>query len=234
MFHHDPQLTGNAGLPSPVVAGALQRAVGRPGGLRHDGVRRRGVQLREPALLRLDRQPPAHQARGRHGRHPRRRRATGWWRRTAASSPSATPPSTARPGTSRSPSRWWAWPSPPTAAGTGWWPPTAGSSPTATPPSTARRATSASTKPVVGMAVTPDGGGYWLVASDGGVFAYGDAAFHGSTGQHPPHQARGGHGRGRPHRRVLAGGLRRRGLRLRRALLRLGRQPAAWSSRSWG
>jgi hypothetical protein len=38
------------------------------------------------------------------------------------------------------------------------------------------------TKPVVGMAVTPDGGGYWLVASDGGIFAYGDAAFHGSTG----------------------------------------------------
>ena len=30
-------------------------------------------------------------------------------------------------------------------------------------------------KPVVGMAATPDGGGYWLVASDGGVFAYGDA-----------------------------------------------------------
>ena len=32
------------------------------------------------------------------------------------------------------------------------------------------------------MAATPDGGGYWLVASDGGVFAFGDAAFHGSTG----------------------------------------------------
>ena len=32
------------------------------------------------------------------------------------------------------------------------------------------------------MAATPDGRGYWLVASDGGVFAYGDAAFHGSTG----------------------------------------------------
>ena len=29
--------------------------------------------------------------------------------------------------------------------------------------------------PFVGMAATPDGGGYWLVASDGGVFAYGDA-----------------------------------------------------------
>ncbi|MGO9027038.1 MAG: beta strand repeat-containing protein [Acidimicrobiales bacterium] len=37
-------------------------------------------------------------------------------------------------------------------------------------------------EPVVGMAATPDGGGYWLVASDGGIFAFGDAAFHGSTG----------------------------------------------------
>ena len=37
-------------------------------------------------------------------------------------------------------------------------------------------------KPVVGMAATPDGNGYWLVASDGGVFAYGDAGFYGSTG----------------------------------------------------
>jgi len=37
-------------------------------------------------------------------------------------------------------------------------------------------------KPVVGMAVTPDGGGYWLVASDGGIFAYGDATFYGSAG----------------------------------------------------
>ncbi len=38
------------------------------------------------------------------------------------------------------------------------------------------------TKPVVGMAVTPDGKGYWLVASDGGVFSYGDARYQGSTG----------------------------------------------------
>ncbi|HXQ59191.1 MAG TPA: N-acetylmuramoyl-L-alanine amidase [Acidimicrobiales bacterium] len=36
--------------------------------------------------------------------------------------------------------------------------------------------------PVVGMAATPDGGGYWLVASDGGVFSFGDAGYHGSTG----------------------------------------------------
>jgi hypothetical protein len=36
--------------------------------------------------------------------------------------------------------------------------------------------------PIVGMATTPDGGGYWLVATDGGIFAYGDAQFYGSTG----------------------------------------------------
>jgi hypothetical protein len=37
-------------------------------------------------------------------------------------------------------------------------------------------------QPVVGMAATPDGKGYWLVASDGGVFNCGEAAFYGSTG----------------------------------------------------
>ncbi len=37
-------------------------------------------------------------------------------------------------------------------------------------------------RPVVGMASTPDHGGYWLVATDGGVFNYGDAHFFGSTG----------------------------------------------------
>jgi hypothetical protein len=31
------------------------------------------------------------------------------------------------------------------------------------------------------MATTPDGGGYWLVASDGGVFSFGDAPFLGSV-----------------------------------------------------
>ena len=38
------------------------------------------------------------------------------------------------------------------------------------------------TRPVVGLAATPDGNGYWIVASDGGIFNYGDAAFFGSTG----------------------------------------------------
>jgi hypothetical protein len=37
-------------------------------------------------------------------------------------------------------------------------------------------------RPIVGMAATPDGRGYWLVASDGGVFALGDASFYGSEG----------------------------------------------------
>jgi hypothetical protein len=36
--------------------------------------------------------------------------------------------------------------------------------------------------PVVGVAGTPDGKGYWEVASDGGVFALGDAPFEGSLG----------------------------------------------------
>ena len=36
-------------------------------------------------------------------------------------------------------------------------------------------------KPIVGMAVDPATGGYWLVASDGGIFAY-NAPFLGSTG----------------------------------------------------
>jgi hypothetical protein len=41
---------------------------------------------------------------------------------------------------------------------------------------------SALNRPVVGMAQTHDGGGYWMVASDGGIFAYGDAGFYGSAG----------------------------------------------------
>jgi hypothetical protein len=32
------------------------------------------------------------------------------------------------------------------------------------------------------MASTPSGNGYWLVASDGGIFAFGDAPFEGSAG----------------------------------------------------
>ena len=42
-----------------------------------------------------------------------------------------------------------------------------------------------SNAPLVGLAATPDGGGYWQVASDGGIFAFGDAGFFGSMGGKP-------------------------------------------------
>ena len=44
------------------------------------------------------------------------------------------------------------------------------------------------------MAATPDGKGYWLVASDGGIFTFGDAGFYGSTGQHRAQQTDRRHG----------------------------------------
>ncbi|MHB8437684.1 MAG: hypothetical protein ACYDD4_00770, partial [Acidimicrobiales bacterium] len=34
--------------------------------------------------------------------------------------------------------------------------------------------------PIVGIAPTANGQGYWLVGADGGVFAFGDAVFDGS------------------------------------------------------
>jgi hypothetical protein len=36
-------------------------------------------------------------------------------------------------------------------------------------------------KPVVAVTPTSDGQGYWEVASDGGIFAFGDAPFEGSV-----------------------------------------------------
>ena len=32
------------------------------------------------------------------------------------------------------------------------------------------------------MSASADGNGYWLVASDGGIFGYGNSGFYGSTG----------------------------------------------------
>jgi hypothetical protein len=73
------------------------------------------------------------------------------------------------------------------------------------------------------MAATPDGGGYWLVASDGGIFAFGDAKFYGSMGGihlNKPvvgmaaDDATGGYW----------GGLRRRDLRLQRPVPGLDRE----------
>jgi hypothetical protein len=35
-------------------------------------------------------------------------------------------------------------------------------------------------QPIVAMTATASGRGYWLCASDGGIFSFGDARFHGS------------------------------------------------------
>ena len=117
----------------------------------------------------------------------------------------------------RSPTSW----PPPTAVATGWWPPTAASSPSATPASTGRWAGQHLNAPVVDLAPTPSGHGYWLVASDGGVFAFGDAAFYGSMGGSHLNAPVVGLAPDRGHRWLLAGGLRRRGVRLRGPVPRL-------------
>ncbi|MEO1064369.1 MAG: hypothetical protein AAFZ07_23360 [Actinomycetota bacterium] len=39
--------------------------------------------------------------------------------------------------------------------------------------------------PIIGSIATPTGAGYWMVASDGGIFAFGDAEFYGSMGGEP-------------------------------------------------
>ncbi len=112
-------------------------------------------------------------------------RATGRWPATAGSSTTATPTTTARsagrtstgPSSASRPRR--------AATATGWWPPTAASSPSATPGSTAPRAASRSTSRSSASPPTPTGNGYWLVASDGGVFTFGDASFYGSEGGKP-------------------------------------------------
>ena len=71
--------------------------------------------------------------------------------------------------------------------------------------------------PIVGVAMTPAAGGppgtpgtnglgYWLVASDGGIFTFGDAGFFGSTGGIAPEQAGGRHGPDPRRAGLLAGG----------------------------
>ncbi len=69
-------------------------------------------------------------------------------------------------------------------------------------------------EPIVGMAVTPDGAGYWLVAADGGIFAFGDAPFFGSMGGQALEQADCRHRGDAQRRRLLRGGLGRRHLHL--------------------
>ena len=68
---------------------------------------------------------------------------------------------------------------------------------------------------VAAMAAAADGRGYWLAASDGRVFAFGGAESYGwpRRARERPRGRHGGHAR---RTRLLGGGQRRRGLRLRR------------------
>ena len=72
--------------------------------------------------------------------------------------------------------------SPRRSTGSGSSHPTAASSRSATPSFHGSTGAMHLNRPIVGMAATPTGHGYWLVASDGGIFSFGDASFHGSTG----------------------------------------------------
>ncbi len=45
------------------------------------------------------------------------------------------------------------------------------------------------------MVPTADGKGYWLVASDGGIFAFGDALYYGLTGSDQRRCGHDGYGR---------------------------------------
>ncbi len=60
------------------------------------------------------------------------------------------------------------------------------------------------------------GEGYRFVASDGGVFNYRGCGLLRQRGRHAAQRTGGGHGRHAQHQRLLAGGLRRRHLQLRR------------------
>ena len=87
--------TGAMALDKPIVGMAATPDGGGYWLVASDG----GIfSLRRRRLLRLDRGHDPQQAHRGDGRHPRRRAATGWWPPTGASSPSATPTSTARPG----------------------------------------------------------------------------------------------------------------------------------------
>jgi hypothetical protein len=88
-------------------------------------------------------------------------------------------------------------------------------------------------QPVVAAVTDRTRAGYWLVASDGGMFAYGDAHFYGSTGNLRLNQPIVGMAPP-PTTRGTGWWPRRRGLQLRRRrLLRLDRGASPSTSPSW-
>ena len=101
-----------------------------------------------------------------------------------------------------------------TGRATGWSPQTAACSASGTPHFWGSMGGTHLNKPVVGMAGNTLGG-YWLVASDGGVFSY-DAAFCGVARRHHVERPRDGNGFNQRRARLLDGRRRRWRIRLRR------------------
>ena len=113
----------------------------------------------------------------------RRERATGsstQWARSPPSATRSTIGSLAEGAPERRPSSASRRPAPALATGSSRT--TAASSPSATRHSTAPPAAMTLNAPIIAMASTPTGDGYWLLGADGGIFNFGDAAFHGSAG----------------------------------------------------
>ena len=109
---------------------------------------------------------------------------------------------------------------------TTWWPGTAGIFSFGNVPFCGSTGSLALNAPIVGMAQAPNTGGYWLVASDGGVFAFGGAAFYGSMGGQHLNKPIVGMAATPDGRGLLARGVRRGHLHLRRrAVLGLDGQP---------
>ena len=140
------------------------------------------LQLRRRQLLRIDRVHPTQPAHRGHGVHARRRgllaRRFRRWNLLLRRRRLLRLDRVASDSTSPS----WAWRPRPTAGAIGSSPPTVASSPTATPASTARPGRSNSTSPSWAWRPRPTDEGYWLVASDGGIFTFGDAPYYGSLG----------------------------------------------------
>ena len=118
---------GNIVLNKPIVGMAATKDGGGYWLVASDG----GVfTYGDAGLPRLGGQPAAQPAHRRDGRHTGRGRLLAGGLRRRASSPTATPPSTALPGRSTSTSPSWAWRRRRAEPATGWWPPTAASSTT--------------------------------------------------------------------------------------------------------
>ncbi len=168
MFHHDPQLTGSAGTPAPTIRVPCRPPSGKPLGYYMDasdgGIftfghlpfcgSTGGIVLNKPIVGMAATSD-----------------AGGYWLVASDGgifafgdaeffgSTGGDPPEQAdrRDGGHRR-----------TAGATGWWRRMVGSSPSVTPSSSGRPAQSTSTSRSWAWRATPDGKGYWLVASDGG------------------------------------------------------------------